>query len=126
AAPSARPRPEADEPNALGALRIGLHQYPARGGCEIVHHGVCRETRARTPFLDRAGARAHEDRARAHGASELDVAPLVPDDERLRRFEMERVGCAIDERASRLAAVARPPVLGHRALRVVRTIVIRV
>ena len=103
-----------------------IQKNPAGGGGKTIHHRVSRDPAWRARFLGGAAAGAHENRTRAHRASELHVEPPVTDDEGPGRIEAEVGSRAIDQATRRLPAVARPRVRGHGPAWMVRTVVIRV
>src|SRR5204863_2378986 len=84
---------------------------PARCGREVVDNRIGGQVRPPSD-LGGAGAAADEDTARADGLRKPDVDPLVANDERPLRIQIQIARGAVDEAACRLAAVAGARVRG--------------
>src|SRR6185295_11051700 len=80
-------------------------QNPARRGGEVVDDRVGGDARRRPAFLDGTGSGPDENRARTGGAPELHVNPFVADHKRPREVEVQIRHGAIDQAASRFAAL---------------------
>ena len=105
--------------NGFGVEKIVSIPAPAARSTRLPRAARPRLFRQAIPGPDEHAARA--DRAR-----ELDVQPAIPDDERACGIDAQLPRRPIDEAACRLPAVAADRVLFDLAVRMVRTIVIRV
>src|SRR3954471_1095959 len=105
----------------LGRRRL---PHPAGGRGGVVGDRISSQTVDRAPFLGGTAAGADQDRSRADGPRQLDVAPSIADDERPRQVETQIGGGAIDQTATGLPARTPRAVCLHAAVRVVRTIII--
>ncbi len=103
-----------------------MAKNPAHGFDEVVRDRVRAQPFGRARFFGGAVARPHEHPAAADRAGQRHVQPPVADDERGGGVDAELAYGAIDQAAPRLPAIARLRVLLHFAVRVVRTIVIRI
>src|SRR5262245_58450861 len=107
-------------------LGFKVPQNPSRGLYEIVDDRVGDEPLGRLALFAQPVSRAYEHSSSADGSSERDVEPSVADRKRAGRVYAKFLDRSINERATRLPAIADSSVRRDFAVGMVRTIVIRV
>src|SRR5689334_3205358 len=92
-------------PNGTSPCRA-LLEDPAGRTSEVVDDDVSSRAVGWALLFAGAVAGPHQHAPATDGAAQLDVHPAIADRERLARVDAEFGDCPIDQRASRLAAVA--------------------